>query len=217
MTDFFSTSMERRSEPSEEQLQEIYMGTAGARFDAALADTGFVSYAGNNDWCVHSWDHVYGYMVLDHVPLLPLDDMDTLSNVRHIRAIATHPETRGAGIWSMVLTKMMSLAHEYGVVLHGISYPFLIEFPEMKNKEDFFEFRKHEEKYFRVIPSWTRQKKESKALLKKYVELGFCRFKYPKGNGFQKRWARDNLGFICLPEHTEPRVYESLLGHVSCA
>jgi hypothetical protein len=103
------------------------------------------------------------------------------------------------------------------VVLHGFSYPFLIEFPEMKNKEDFLEFRKNAEKYFKVIPSWTRQKKESKALLKKYVALGFCRFKYLKGNGFQRRRARDHLGLICLPEGTEPRVYEPLLGYVNCA
>jgi GNAT superfamily N-acetyltransferase len=217
MKDFFETSMKRRSQLAEHELEKVYRMSAGAQFDAALADTGIVSFAGNNDWCVHSWDTVYGYMVLDHVPLMPLDDVDTLSSVRHIRAIATHPETRGSGIWSLVLTKMIELAHECGVVLHGVSYPFLMEFPELKNKEDFYEFRRNEQKYFRPIPSWSRLKRESQTLLRKYLELGFCRFRYPPGNGFQKRWARDNLGFICLPETVEPRVYYALESYVNCA
>jgi hypothetical protein len=89
--------------------------------------------------------------------------------------------------------------------------------PSIANSEDFLAFIRNVDCYFTPLMSWTKQKKASKDLLKKYLEVGFCRFRYPSGNGFHRRWTRENLGFAYLPQSLNPRIHARLRPSVRCA
>jgi hypothetical protein len=195
---------------AEATLQAVYEASPGHHFDLALGDAGFCSPASGDYWCIHNKDTFFGYFVLDRVRLAPLTLEESVLHTRHLRCISTRQDLRGVGLWSTVLTKMIELADLHGVFLHAISYPFQMEMPPVSSSEDFLAFIDNEDDYFIPLTSWKKQKKASKDLLKKYLEIGFCRFRYPCGNGFVRRWARDNLGIAVLPDSLEPTISRQL-------
>jgi hypothetical protein len=202
---------------TEESLRAIYESSPGYRFDLALEGTGFCSPASGDYWCIHSRDTFFGYFVLDRVRLAPLTQEDSVLHTRHLRCISTTQDLRGVGLWSTVLAKMIELANRHGVFLHAISYPFQMHMPLIANSAEFLAFIQDEHNYFIPFMSWKKQKKASKDLLKKYLEVGFCRFRYPSGNGFHRRWTRDNLGFAYLPQSLNPTIHAKLRPSVRCA
>jgi hypothetical protein len=203
--------------PTAESLRAAYEASPGHRFDLALEGSGFCSLASEDYWCIHSRDTFFGYFVLDRVRVAPLTQEDSVLHTRHLRCISTTQDLRGIGLWSTVLAKMIELADRYGVFLHAISYPFQMQMPSIANSEDFLQFIQNEDLYFKPLMSWARQKKASKDLLKKYLEVGFCRFRYPSGNGFHRRWTRDNLGFAYLPQSLKAAIHAKLRPSVWCA
>ena len=195
---------------TEATLQAVYETSPGHHFDVALENAGFCSPASGDYWCIHSRDTFFGYFVLDRPHLAPLTQDESILHTRHLRCISMMQDLRGVGLWSTVLTKMIQLADLHGVFLHAISYPFQMEMPPVSSSEDFLAFIQDEDEYFIPITSWKKQKKAGKDLLKKYLDAGFCRFRYPSGNGFIRRWARDNLGFAYLPDCLEPSIRQAL-------
>jgi hypothetical protein len=202
--------------PSEATRQALYKSSPGHHFDLALEDAGFCTPASGDYWCIHSRDTFFGYFVMDRVRLVPLTQEESVLHTRHLRCISTRQDLRGVGLWSTVLTKMIELADLHGVFLHAISYPFQMEMPPVSSSEDFLAFIHNEDDYFIPLTSWKKQKKASKDLLKKYLEVGFWRFRYPSGNGFIRRWARDNLGFAYLPDSLERTIYDALRPYMRC-
>ncbi len=152
--------------------------------------------------------------MLDRVPLAPLTQEDSVLHTRHLRCISTTQDLRGIGLWSTVLTKMIELAERHGVFLHAISYPFQMHMPLITNSGEFLAFIQHESDYFVPLSTWGKQKRASKDLLKKYLEVGFRRFRYPSGNGFTMRWIRENLGFAYLPDSLETAICHVLRPYV---
>lgn len=200
---------------TEESLRAAYEASPGYRFDLALEGTGFCSPASGDYWCIHSRDTFFGYFVLDRIPLAPLTQEDSVLHTRHLRCISTTQDFRGIGLWSVVLIKMIELAEQHGVFLHAISYPFQMQMPVITNGEEFMRFIQNEEDYFRPIISWKQQKKASKKLLQKYLAIGFSRFRYPSGNRFAQRYAKEKCGFACLPDSLDQAIYRTLRPYVT--
>ncbi len=201
--------------PTELVRQALYEASPGHHFDLALEATTFCSPASGDYWCIHSKDTFFGYFVLDRVRVAPLTQEDSVLHTRHLRCISTTQDFRGIGLWSTVLTKMIELADRHGVFLHAISYPFQMQMPSITNGGEFLAFIEKEKDYFMPLLSWKKQKKASKDLLKKYLAVGFRRFRYPSGNGFIRRWTRDNLGLAYLPDSLEPGIRRTLSPCVS--
>ena len=200
---------------SNNAFEELCVNSPGHRFDLALEATGFCTLASGDYWCIHSRDTFFGYFVLDRVRLAPLTQEESVLHTRHLRCISTTQDFRGIGLWSTVLSKMIELADQHAVFLHAISYPFQMEMPPISSSEGFLAFIQHENDYFVLLTSWKKQRKASKELLKKYLDVGFCRFRYPSGNGFIRRWVRGNLGFAYLPDTLEPSIRQALKPYVT--
>ncbi len=52
--------------------------------------------------------------------------------------------------------------------------------------------------------------------MKKYEEFGFCKSRYPEGNGFRNRWKRNNSGFGYMPSACDETVKETLEDYLRC-
>ena len=111
---------------------------------------------------------------------------------------------------------IVEAAEEAGIFLHGISSPFLLKWPDIDTAEQFLWFIENENKFFGEQKSWKEQKNQSRKLLKKYQEFGFCKFRYPQGNGFRNRWKRNNSGFGYLPSGCNETVKETLEDYLRC-
>ena len=123
---------------------------------------------------------------------------------------------RGWGFFKLAMEAIIEAAEEAGIFLHGVSSPFHLKWPEINNSEEFLWFIRNERKFFGDQRSWKDTKSKSRKLLRKYEEYGCCRFRYPQGNGFSRRWMRNNAGFGYLSSNCDETVSKTLEEYLSC-
>ena len=167
-------------------------------------------------YALHSPEIIWGFIRMDMPRLNPLDVLTSQSHTRHIWQVSTREDMRGWGFFKTAMGAIVEAAEEAGIFLHGISSPFLLKWPDIDTAEQFLWFIENENKFFGEQKSWKEQKNQSRRLLKKYEEFGFCKFRYPQGNGFRNRWKRNNSGFGYMPAGCEATVKETLEDYLRC-
>lgn len=167
-------------------------------------------------YALHSPDVIWGLLRLEMSVLCPLDQITSQSHTRHIRQISTREDFRGWGFFKIVMERLVEMAEESGVFLHGVSSPFILKWPDIDTSEEFIWFVENERKFFADHRSWKEQRNRSRKLLKKYQEYGCCRFRYPQGNGFARRWMRNNSGFGYMSSECDETVSKVLENYLSC-
>ena len=148
--------------------------------------------------------------------LRPFDLLTSHSHSRHIRQISTREDMRGYGFFKMAMESIVEVAEDAGIFLHGVSSPFHLKWPEINNSEEFLWFIRNERRFFGDQRSWKEMKSKSRKLLQKYVEYGCCRFRYPSGNGFARRWMRNNAGFGYLSSKCDEEMSRTLEAYLNC-
>ena len=206
----------------DQQKQERYESTPGFVFDSLLQECPFMSLAHIDEdsdsfvYALHSPEMIWGLARFDMAHLPPLDAMTAQSHTRHLWQISTREDARGLGFFNIAMEQIVEAAEEAGIFLHGISSPFILKWPNIQTGEEFLWFLKNERKFFAEQPSWKALKHKSKSLLKKYQDFGFCKFRYPSGNGFRRRWMRHQAGFGYMSSACDEEVRMTLEGFLSC-
>ena len=221
MKDFFDSFL-TGMKVTEEQKWAKYTQTIGYEFDRLLSEEPGVSLVDVCDrthlmtWVCHTSEAVWGFFRIDMIPLKPLDDQMAYSSTRHLKAISMREDWRGAGFWKMAMEIILTATEKSGIMLHGVSRPFVMKWPTISNEAEMRWFLDNEEKFFSYLPSDKEQKRQSKRLLEKYREVGCCGFRYPQGNGFSKRTKRNNFGFAYLSSDSPATVRETMEPYLSC-
>ena len=206
----------------DKQNHERYESTPGYVFDTLCQELGFMTLAKIDEktssfvYALHSPEIIWGFIRMDMPRLNPLDVLTSQSHTRHIWQVSTREDMRGWGFFRTAMGAIVEAAEEAGIFLHGISSPFLLKWPDIDTAEQFLWFIENENKFFGEQKSWKEQKNQSRRLLKKYEEFGFCKFRYPQGNGFRNRWKRNNSGFGYLPSGCNETVKETLEDYLRC-
>jgi GNAT superfamily N-acetyltransferase len=204
MKDYFSTYCTGMAVVDRQNWQR-YEESPGHKFDQLLNDHPAVSLAkvcertSAMSWVCHSPADVWGYFLTDMTHLKPLDDLSSKSYTRHLMAISTREEWRNWGFWRQTMEIIIEAAEEAGILLHGISRPFHMKWPEeIRNAEEMMWFLDNDHKFFSYIRNAKEEKRQSKRLLEKYREAGMCGFRYPHGNGFSTHAKRNRYGFAYM-------------------
>ena len=206
----------------DKQNHERYESTPGYVFDTLCQELGFMSLAKVDEqnqsfvYALHSPELIWGLVRIDWPRIAPMDVLTSQSHTRHIWQVSTSDAMRGWGFFKTAMEAIIEAADEAGIFLHGISSPFFLKWPDIDTVDQFLWFIENENKFFGEQKSWKEQKRQSRRLLKKYEEFGFCKFRYPEGNGFRNRWKRNNSGFGYLPSGCNETVKESLEKYLSC-
>jgi hypothetical protein len=153
---------------------------------------------------------------MDWPRIAPMDVLTSQSHTRHIWQVSTREDMRGWGFFKTAMEAIIEAAEEANVFLHGISSPFFLKWPDIDTAEEFRWFLDNEKKFFGEQKTWKEHKNQSRRLLKRYEEFGFCKFRYPQGNGFRNRWNRNNAGFAYMPSECDETVKETLEKYLSC-
>ena len=112
---------------------------------------------------------------------------------------------------------IIEAAEEAGILLHGISRPFHMKWPdEIRNSEEMLWFLENDHKYFSYVQNAKEEKRMSKRLLEKYREVGMCGFRYPHSNGFSSHEKRNRYGFAYLSSKAPETVRETLEPFLNC-
>jgi hypothetical protein len=222
MKDYFSSYCTGMAVMDRQQWQR-YEASPGYRFEQILNDHPVVSLAKVCDrtaamtWVCHSPEAVWGYFVTDMTHLKPLDELTAKSCTRHLMAISTREDWRGWGFWRQTMEIIIEAAEEAGILLHGISRPFNMKWPEeIRNAEEMRWFLDNDHKFFSYLQSAKEEKRQSKRLLEKYGEVGMCGFRYPHGNGFSSHQKRNRYGFAYLSSKASPSMRMMVEPHLSC-
>ena len=221
MTDFFDSFL-TGMKMTQEQSWRKYTQSIGYDFDRLLDEEPGISLVDACDlthtmtWACHTSEAVWGFFRIDMIPLKPLDDQLAYSCTRHLKAISMREDWRGAGFWRMAMEIILNAAEKSGIMLHGISRPFVMKWPTITNAKEMKWFLDNEEKFFSYLPSDKEQKRQSKRLLEKYREVGCCGFKYPAGNGFSTSYKRNNFGFAYLSSEAPATVQEAIGPFLNC-
>lgn len=206
----------------EQQKQDRYESTPGFVFDSLLQECPFMTLADIDEesrsfvYALHSPEVIWGLARFDMAVLPPLGQLAAQSHTRHLWQISTREDMRGWGLFSTAMDKIVEVAEEAGIFLHGISSPFILKWPDIQTEEDFLWFLKNERKFFAEQKTWQETKSKSRKLLKKYQEFGFCKFRYPSGNGFKRRWMRDHAGFGYMSSSCDEEVRQTLERYLTC-
>ena len=222
MKDYFSSYCTGRA-VMDRQGWEIYEASPGGKFDSLLNDHPAISLVkvcertSAMTWVCHSSDAVWAYFVTDMTHLKPLDDLSSQSFSRHLRAISTREDWRGWGFWRQTMEIIIEAAEEAGILLHGISRPFQMKWPEeIRNSEEMMWFLGNDHKFFSYFQNAKEEKRQSKRLLEKYREVGMCGFRYPHGNGFSSHQKRNRYGFAYLSSEAPQTVRETFEPFMGC-
>lgn len=215
MTDYFSSYCTGMAVMDRQHWQR-YESSPGYKFDQLLNDHPALSLGKVCDrttamtWVCHSPEAVWGYFVTDTTHLKPLDNLSAQSYTRHLMAISTREDWRGWGFWRQTMGIIIEAAEEAGILLHGISRPFQMRWPEeIGNSEEMMWFLDNDHKFFSYLQNAKEEKRQSKRLLEKYREVGMCGFRYPPGNGFSSHEKRNRYGFAYLSSKAPPHVRET--------
>ena len=206
----------------DQQKQEQYESTPGCAFDSLLQECPFMTLAEIDEetksfvYALHSPEVIWGLVRFDMATLPPLNPLEAETHTRHLWQISTREDMRGFGFFNIAMNKIVEVAEEAGIFLHGISSPFILKWPDIQTGEDFLWFLKNERKFFADQKGWKETKNKSKKLLKKYQELGFCKFRYPSGNGFKRRWMRNHAGFGFMSSTCDEEVRQTLEQYLTC-
>ena len=209
-------------ELTDRQRQESYETTPGFTFDTLCQEFGFMTLAQIDEdthsfvYALHSPELIWGYIRMDWPRVAPLDVMTSQSHTRHIWQVSTREDMRGWGFFKTAMEAIIEAAEEANVFLHGISSPFVMKWPDIDTSKQFLWFIDNERKFFGEQKTWKEQKRQSRGLLKKYEEFGFCKFRYPQGNGFNNRWKRNNAGFAYMPTECNETVKDTLKNYIAC-
>jgi hypothetical protein len=112
---------------------------------------------------------------------------------------------------------IIEAAEEAGILLHGISRPFHMKWPEeIGNAEEMLWFLDNDHKFFSYLGNAKEEKRQSKRLLEKYREVGMRGFRYPHGNGFASHQKRNRYGFAYLSSNAPQTVRETLGPFLNC-
>ena len=200
-----------------------YEASRGYQFDKILSESPMISLAQYCEksrimtWVCHSPDAVWGFFRTDPTILKPLDDQEALCSTRHLMAISTREDWRGEGFWKMTMEIIIQAAEESGIMLHGISRPFKMRWPEeIRNSAEMMWFLDNDYKFFSYIQNAKEEKRQSKRLLEKYKEVGMCGFRYPRGNGFSNHPKRKRFGFAYLSSETPAAIRETIEPFLNC-
>tara|TARA_B100000497_G_C7640268_1_gene384903 strand:- start:445 stop:1125 length:681 start_codon:yes stop_codon:yes gene_type:complete len=221
ITDFFSSYM-TGEKIMNKQNQDRYESSPGCVFDTAINEVPFISLVDIDvkskmaSYALHSPELVWGLVRFDMGILRPLDSLTAQTHTRHLRQISTKEDMRGYGFFKIAMEKILEVAEESGIFLHGTSCPFILKWPEIENYDEMIWFLDNENKFFGDQRGWKEQKNKSRQLLKKYQEFGCCKFRYPSGNGFSRRWMRNNAGFGYMSSQCNGTVRETLENYLSC-
>ena len=206
----------------DQQRQEPYESTPGFVFDSLLQECPFMTLAEIDEesrsfvYALHSPEVIWGLVRFDMATLPPLNPLAAQSHTRHLWQISTREDMRGWGFFNIAMEKIVEIAEEAGIFLHGISSPFILKWPDIQTEEDFLWFLKNERKFFAEQKTWQETKSKSRKLLKKYQEFGFCKFRFPSGNGFKRRWMRDHAGFGYMSSSCDEEVRQTLERYLTC-
>ncbi len=206
----------------DKQNHERYESTPGYVFDTLCQELGFMTLAKIDEktssfvYALHSPEIIWGFIRMDMPRLNPLDVLTSQSHTRHIWQVSTREDMRGWGFFKTAMGAIVEAAEEAVIFLHGISSPFFLKWPDINTVDQFLWFIDNEKKFFGEQKSWKEQKRQSRRLLKKYEEFGFCKFRYPEGNGFRNRWKRNNSGFGYMPSACDETVKETLENYLRC-
>jgi len=202
---------------------EIYEASRGYQFDKLLYESPMISLATVCEeerlmtWVCHSPDTVWGFFRTNMTTLQPLEDLDALCNTRHLLAISTREDWRGEGFWKMTMEVIIEAAEKTGIMIHGISPPFKMRWPqEIRNSAEMLWFLDNDHKFFSYIQNAREEKRQSKRLLEKYMEVGMCGFKYPQGNGIPSRVKRKRYGFAYMSSYAPAVITEAMKPFLSC-
>ena len=222
MKDYFSSFCTGMAVLDRQNWQQ-YEASPGYKFDQALNDHPAISLAkvcdrtGAMTWVCHSPIVVWGYFVTDVTLLRPLDDLSSQSFTRHLMAISTREDWRGWGFWRQTMEIILEAAEQAGILLHGISRPFNMKWPEeIRNAEEMLWFLGNDHKFFSYVQNAKDEKRMSKRLLEKYREVGMCGFRYPPGNGFSSHQRRNRYGFAYLSSEAPQIVRETFEPFMNC-
>ena len=206
----------------DQQRQEHYESTPGFVFDSLLQECPFMTLADIDEesrsfvYALHSPEVIWGLARFDMAVLPPLGQLAAQSHTRHLWQISTREDMRGRGFFNIAMEKIVEVAEEAGIFLHGISSPFILKWPDIKTGEDFLWFLDNERRFFADQKGWKETKNKSRKLLKKYQEFGFCKFRYPSGNGFKRRWMRNHAGFGYMSSTCDEEVRQTLEQYLTC-
>jgi len=137
---------------------------------------------------------VVGLVNLEIVPNSYLRSNEWIFNAVHIHSIVVADEYRGAGTLGCICSLLIRAADENGVFLFGHARPFYAELPKLKSSVDIEAWKPNAVSAHTT--SLAREKKESKNLLRKYLEYGFCRF---DGHGIKmanRFWKERSFGYL---------------------
>lgn len=221
MSDLFSTFCTGMA-VQERKGWEQYEASPGYQFDRLLNESPMISLAKVCEetrvmtWVCHSPDAAWGFFRTDLTALKPLTDLDAICNTRHLMAISTREDWRGEGFWKLTMEIIIETAEQAGIMLHGISRPFVMRWPEIRNAEEMLWFLDNDHKFFSYIQNAKEEKRRSKRLLEKYVEVGMCGFKYPPGNGFSNRAKRKRFGFGYMSSNASHSLKQTFEPFLSC-
>ena len=222
MKDYFSSYCTGMAVLDRQQWQR-YEASPGYKFDQLLNDHPAISLAkvcertSAMSWVCHSPSDVWAYFVTDMTHLKPLDGMSSKACTRHLMAISTREDWRGWGFWGQTIQIILEAAEESGILLHGISRPFNMKWPEeIRNAEEMLWFLENDHKFFSYLGNAKEEKRQSKRLLEKYREVGMCGFRYPHGNGFSSHQKRNRYGFAYMSREAPQTVRESFEPFMTC-
>jgi hypothetical protein len=202
---------------------EQYKASPGYQFDRLLNESPMISLAKICEetrvmtWVCHAPDVAWGFFRTDCTSLKPLADLDAICNTRHLMAISTREDWRGEGFWKVAMQVIIETAEKAGIMLHGISRPFVMRWPDViRNAEEMLWFLDNDHKFFSYIHSAKEEKRRSKRLLEKYQQVGMCGFKYPPGNGFSSHARRKRYGFAYLSTSASTCVKTVIEPYLTC-
>lgn len=111
----------------------------------------------------------------------------------HIQCLCTQDDYRGTGAFPLLMSILLSQAEESGVFVYGHSRPFYISLPRITNHNDAERWIESAEGKHEA--SLKRDKIQSRELLKKYRECGFCRFDGAGVRCGNRFWKKMHFGF----------------------
>jgi len=132
----------------------------------------------------------------------------------HIQCLCTQDDFRGVGVYSLLLSMLLRQADESGVFIYGHSRPFHISLPRLRNQEEASQWLRQGDGQHE--PSLKKDKMQAKALLKKYLQYGFCRFDGTGVRCANRFWKKMHFGYRGASIESES-VSRFLDEHLICA